>query len=104
MFEVYYQAPEDVEREACILAQVSKGNGHLDFRELPKFSSGTITLTYVFATLEEAENMAQRLYRSSEYVEVPVSYSGELRLSTALHQTFHNSEYVTMPRTCSYKQ
>ena len=76
MFEVYYAAPEDLEREERLLTIIKSGQGHLDFREAPTMlqQKGTVCLTYDFAILEQAETIAQRLKEVGEYVEGPYDY------------------------------
>jgi hypothetical protein len=77
MFEVFYLAPEDPEREARLTEIVAQGGGHLDFREMPTAKSRSICLTYAFAALQPAEMVAQRVKQLGEYVEGPYPYNDE---------------------------
>ncbi len=73
MFEVYYLAPQDNEREARILAEVEAGGGRFDFWE--EMNSGrTIVLTYDFSELEQAQSVMAKLQQAEEYVEGPQDY------------------------------
>ena len=74
MFEIYYSAPEDVEREARILAVVTANQGRLDCRELPENSIGTICLTCEFPNEEQAEIAMQSVKNLGEYTEGSYAY------------------------------
>jgi hypothetical protein len=73
MFEVYYLALQDDEREARILSEVEAGGGHLDFWEKMN-SDHTIILTYDFPDLGQAQSVMAKLQEVGEYVEGPQDY------------------------------
>ncbi|HBI43162.1 MAG TPA: hypothetical protein DDY78_09950 [Planctomycetales bacterium] len=89
MFEVYYKTPPDTKKEAAISERVSKLGGRPDYREEPdpdndwesdeevQTNTGawdTVTLTYEFDHLEQAEEAAEFLRREGEHVEGPQDY------------------------------
>ncbi len=74
MYEVYYKAPADRNREARLTDRVSPFGGRLDFREEPDGSHGAICLTYEFDQLDRAEAAAETLRQGGEHVEGPVDY------------------------------
>ncbi len=75
MFEVYYQAPVDREREGKITAVVARLGGLLDCREDPaEGGAGAVCLTYEFDELEPARVAADSLRQQGDHVEGPVSY------------------------------
>lgn len=77
MFEVYYQSPPDVEREAQITRFVLENGGRLDYREGPPISEiGSICLTYEFDERDAAEAVASLLRKKGEFVEGPMEYAG----------------------------
>jgi hypothetical protein len=76
MFEVYYKAPADLEKEAALLKRVSKMGGRLDFREEPENNSGpqAVVLTYEFDDRDRADEAAEALRQQGEHVEGPQDY------------------------------
>ena len=73
MFEVYYLGPQDMEREAGILAEVEAGGGCFDFWE-DSNSGRTIILTYDFPELGQAQSVMAKLQELGEYIEGPQDY------------------------------
>ena len=74
MFEVYYKAPPDVQRESRLAEQLSGLGGHLAYREHPDERSDSVCLTFEFDQLDVAEFAAQSLRSQGEHVEGPVDY------------------------------
>ena len=76
MFEVYYKAPADPEKEAALSQQVLKHGGRLDYREDPEEtgSSRAVILTYEFDDFGQAEAAAESLRQQGEHVEGPGDY------------------------------
>ena len=75
MFEVYYPAPRDKEREDRIKTAVCEFDGTLTFQEESWVSQcPSICLTFEFETLESAEAAIVRLQLLGEYVEGPYDY------------------------------
>ena len=74
MFEVYYRAPTDTEREARITTEVETAGGRFDCRELPTKHSQAIILTYEFTNRAVAEIVADTLRQRGEHVEGPMDY------------------------------
>ena len=58
MFEVYYKAPADPQKEAALRQRVYELGGRLDYREEGQDNSA-VTLTYEFDQLEQAEAAAE---------------------------------------------
>jgi hypothetical protein len=76
MFEVYYKAPVDLNKEEEITGVVARLGGALDYRETPD-DAGTnnaVCLTYEFHELESARAAADALRQRGDHVEGPVSY------------------------------
>ena len=62
MFEVYYQAPVDLQREATLTRAVSDCGGKLTYREgSPETTKGAVCLTYKFEDQKVAETAASKL-------------------------------------------
>jgi len=74
MFEVYYKAPVDRQREASLTDRVARFGGHLDFREETPGARGSVCLTYESDHLDRAEAAAETLRQGGEHVEGPVDY------------------------------
>jgi hypothetical protein len=76
MFEVYYKVPADPNKEAALQDRIGKLGGCLDYREEPQDRAfASVTLTYEFDHLEQAEAAAESLRRQGEHVEGPQDYS-----------------------------
>ena len=75
MFEVYYRAPVDRQRETALTARVKGFGGRLSYREAPdEDRRGGVCLTYEFDDCDQAEVAAQVLRERGEHVEGPVDY------------------------------
>jgi hypothetical protein len=74
MFEVYYRAPTDNEREARITAEVKAAGGWFNYRELPTEHSQAIVLTFEFNNRVVAGKLADSLRARGEHVEGPANY------------------------------
>jgi hypothetical protein len=75
MFEVYYKAPADPNKEAALQERICKLGGRLDYREEAQDKAfASVTLTYEFDRLEQAETAAEFLRRQGEHVEGPQDY------------------------------
>ena len=75
MFEVYYKAPVDPKKEAVLQERVCELGGRLDYREEAQDNAfASVTLTYEFDHLEQAEAAAESLRRQGEHVEGPQDY------------------------------
>ena len=75
MFEVYYKAPADPKKEESLRDRICKLGGRLDYREEPQDNDfASVTLTYEFDRLEQAEAAAESLRRQGEHVEGPQDY------------------------------
>jgi hypothetical protein len=78
MFEVYYQQPPDLKKEARLAERVSHLGGRLDYREeCQRSGSPSICLTFEFDNLDQARSAAAKLREQGEYVEGPVDYGAE---------------------------
>ena len=77
IFEVYYAKPRDVERETIITNLVLEHGGSLDYREQSDGQTGSICLTYEFASLCNAEQTATLLRLHGDYVEGPYEYGDD---------------------------
>ncbi|MFN4257672.1 MAG: hypothetical protein ACK4RK_00110 [Gemmataceae bacterium] len=72
MFEVYYPAPPNGEREATLTTMVSSSGGQLSFREEPLTPSAanpgpkSVCLTFEFLDLSRAEKAAETLRPQEE--------------------------------------
>jgi hypothetical protein len=75
MFEVYYAAPVDLEKEEEITCLVKRLGGSLDYREASEgANSNAVCLTYEFDELQSAREAAESLRERGDHVEGPVSY------------------------------
>jgi hypothetical protein len=75
MFEVYYKAPADANKEAALQDRIGKLGGRLDYREEAQDRAfPSVTLTYEFDHLEQAEAAAESLRQQGEHVEGPQDY------------------------------
>ncbi len=75
MFEVYYAAPVNPEREAVLNRLVAEYGGQLDFREEPKPPGpDSVCLTYEFGDWSTAEAAALAMRERGEHVEGPTDY------------------------------
>jgi hypothetical protein len=76
MFEVYYPAPVDLQREARLTQVVSDWGGKLTYREgSAETTPGSVCLTYEFDDQKVAETAAAKLRQQGAHVEGPVTYS-----------------------------
>jgi hypothetical protein len=76
MFEVYYRAPEDANKESDLSVAVARFGGRLSFKECrgePQCAS--VCLTYEFADRAGAEIAANAMRQLGEHVEGPVDYA-----------------------------
>jgi hypothetical protein len=71
MFEVYYQPPPDLAKEAAVSNRVASLGGRLDYREDGNAQTG-VCLTYEFDTREKAVQAAEVLRQLGEHVEGPM--------------------------------
>lgn len=74
MFELYYHAPEDLEREAPITRVVVAAGGRLQHREQPSDLCKAVILTYEFDSRTVAETVAEVLRQQGEHIEGPMDY------------------------------
>ena len=75
MFEVYYQAPANPEREATLNRLVAEFGGQLDYREEPDpHGPDSVCLTYEFDDWSAAEAAARAVRAKGEHVEGPTDY------------------------------
>ena len=74
MFEIYYKAPPDAQRESRLTEQLSGLGGQLTYREPPDHEAHTVCLTFEFDQRDMAEFAAQSLRSQGEHVEGPVDY------------------------------
>ena len=72
MFELYYAPPEDLTREARIIAQVEAAGGRLDYRE--PATEGPICLTFEFDSRETATAVESDLRKQGEHTEGVCDY------------------------------
>lgn len=75
MFEVYYRAPTDEERERNLSRTIEGFGGRLDFREPADRPNGAIVLTFEFNDWDCAEEAARVLRERGEHVEGPQEYA-----------------------------
>ena len=75
MFEIYYAAPANHDKESRITAHVTNFGGRLDYREEPDTPERAICLTYEFDNFEQAQLSADGLRQQGEHVEGPSLYS-----------------------------
>ena len=73
-FDVYYRRPQDNEREANIITQVTCRGGRLDYRETTGQDDGTVCLTFEFEAESSAEEAATALRECGEHVEGVYGY------------------------------
>ena len=72
--ELYYHAPENVEREKILGEQIASLGGKWDCRETTGPTNEAICLTYEFADRKTAEKAADMLRSKGEHVEGPCDY------------------------------